>query len=297
MNKTKIELSIITPFYNGNNVIDERLRVIEKIASENKNRLFEWIIVNDSPKEKIHDLNTNLANLIIRIFVNSSNVGIHQTRINGLNKARGEYVVFLDQDDYLKPTFVHDQLNKLHDSDLCICNGLIENRERKFKVIFKNKYQMRKLKSISTFFIYGNLIVSPGMAIIRRNSIPEVWKNSRMKINGADDWLLWVCLLAEKKDIVYCDKTLYIHKKTDNNVSDNDLNMLKSCNEALHIFEKNYCNNLKYQKMCKLYKDRLSIWYNFKITKKNKYIEYLRKPRLLFAQISYRLLGLIREKR
>ena len=49
MVKRNVELSIITPFYKGNDVISERLEVIENVVALIKNLVVAWIIVNDSP--------------------------------------------------------------------------------------------------------------------------------------------------------------------------------------------------------------------------------------------------------
>ena len=58
MVKRNVELSIITPFYKGNDVISERLEVIENVVAQSKNLLFEWIIVNDSPEIDVKELHT-----------------------------------------------------------------------------------------------------------------------------------------------------------------------------------------------------------------------------------------------
>ena len=290
MVKRNVELSIITPFYKGNDVISERLEVIENVVAQSKNLLFEWIIVNDSPEIDVKELHTSLTNLTIKKITNKSNLGIHQSRINGFNVCSGKYVLFLDQDDYVAPNFFKMQKTMLGKADFCVCNGYNEMENKEKTPIFKNAYQMQTLKNISTFFYLGNLIVSPGMVLIRKEAVPQEWLTHILKINGADDWLLWSLLLANKKEGTYCTKKMYIHVKTKNNTSDDDENMLKSCKEALDIFQS--CNS-PYNKLCTIYNKRLALWWAEKIEEKNKYIEYLKVPHIALRQMIYKIKGLI----
>lgn len=289
MENKKIDLTIITPFYKGNAFVDARLKVVENIALKSKKNLFEWIIVNDSPAEKVKKIKTTLTNLTIRVIFNTVNVGIHQSRINGLKKAHGMYVVFLDQDDYLSPFFWKFQKNFIQKADVSICNGFNENNSSKKMPIFKTRLQMRILKNISTYFYLGNLIISPGMALIKKNSIVKEWINNRMKINGADDWLLWVLMLSKKRKFVYCPYKLYIHQKTNKNVSSDNQNMIRSCEEALQIFASLHP---EHSDLSKVYNRRLHMWQNYKIEDKNKYYEYLKNPDIALFQLSYKLRGL-----
>ena len=55
-----------------------------------------------------------------------------------------------------------------------------------------------------------------------------------MKTNCADDLFLW-CLLMKRKNIVYCNKLVYLHINTGENFSLDKLNGLKSDNEVLQF--------------------------------------------------------------
>lgn len=48
----------------------------------------------------------------------------------------------------------------------------------------------------------GCAITSPGHCLIRKTSIPQLWKENILKNNGSDDLLLWLLMLEEnKKDL------------------------------------------------------------------------------------------------
>lgn len=97
-NMTK--LSIIIPVYN----VEKYIRpCIESIFKQGlKEADYEVILVNDGTKDKsmeiIDDLIRNHQNIIV---VNQSNQGLSIARNNGIDKACGEYILFVDSDDLL----------------------------------------------------------------------------------------------------------------------------------------------------------------------------------------------------
>lgn len=94
------QLSIIIPVYN----VEKYIRVcLESIFCQGMDEdLFEVIIVNDGTKDNsmgvIDDIIHNHKNIIV---INQSNQGLSIARNNGITKACGEYLLFVDSDDLL----------------------------------------------------------------------------------------------------------------------------------------------------------------------------------------------------
>jgi len=107
----KIFLSVIIPAYNVENYIKDALESLEKQTFKN----FEAIIINDGSidnTEKIAkefcDKNKNF------ILISKANDGLSSARRTGVEKANGEYIYFLDSDDYIKENtfeFVYQKIN------------------------------------------------------------------------------------------------------------------------------------------------------------------------------------------
>ena len=112
-----MDVSIIIPIYKGNGYIESLLNKIEKNYQGSQKEI-EVIFVNDYPDEEI--IVGSQHDFPIRIINNEMNQGIHQTRINGLKKAVGKYILFLDQDDEISDFFIKSQLEHIGDADLCI---------------------------------------------------------------------------------------------------------------------------------------------------------------------------------
>lgn len=103
-NNKKIKLlSIIIPYYNMGKYIDKTLESIMYNHYHN----FEIIIVNDGSDEqysinKLNEIETKYPQ--IKIY-NKKNRGLSDTRNFGAKLAKGEYITFLDPDDYIEPSY------------------------------------------------------------------------------------------------------------------------------------------------------------------------------------------------
>lgn len=84
----------------------------------------------------------------------------------------------------------------------------------------------------------GNGIASPGQVLIRKEAISAVWKKNSLFYNGADDWMLWICMMSEKKVFVLNDEVLYEHVIDGRNASGNLLEMTYSEHEVVNVLEK-----------------------------------------------------------
>lgn len=287
MNNSNIDVSIITPVYKGNIYLKSLFNNIEEAAKKVSYSEVEWIIINDYPEERITALTTNLKNLKIRIINNDSNLGIHQSRINGLKNSKGKYILFLDQDDEITPSALKSHLDNIQNNDVSVTNGFVEDYNHNLKKIFNSKKQLECVKNIKYFFYVGDIIVSPGMVLIKKESIPDIWLYNPLTINGADDWLLWVLLLAQNYKFALCNKITYIHKNNGKNASNNIGRMWHSTEEALRIFE---VNNRKYTELANIFRRRIELIKGFQIKHKSKICLYLKNPDILFYVVNYKLI-------
>ena len=231
-------ISIVVPFYKGNTYIPSLLMQFNKnkqsIIKSHLLITLEMVIINDSPNIKV-DIKESED---IRIINNEKNVGIQQTRINGLNYIKGEYVVFLDQDDYISSSYIVHQYLTIKDADMAVCNALEEKNNEKIK-FYKSTHHHQQINHLDYYFTVTNQIISPGQCLIKTDKIPSLWKKNIVKINGADDMLLWVLMLLEGCQFA-CNKACdYTHVDTGNNVSKDDELMHQSKLEVYSILTRN----------------------------------------------------------
>ena len=122
--RTKPKISIIIPIYNAGQYIDNCL---ESVASQD---LQEWeaICINDGSTDNSLEVLTGWAEKDKRIKVFShENHGAGYSRNKGIGLAEGEFLFFLDADDWIHDEAVlSDLYNAAKENDVRICGGTFE---------------------------------------------------------------------------------------------------------------------------------------------------------------------------
>lgn len=96
-------VSIIIPVYNCEKYLD---KCLGSVIAQSYRKL-EIIVINDGSKDNsgqiIQEYADNYANILP---INQTNSGVSAARNNGIEKASGEYLLFVDGDDYLEAEYV-----------------------------------------------------------------------------------------------------------------------------------------------------------------------------------------------
>ena len=219
-----IDLSIIVPIYKGSQYIKKIIKDVE-INIKKTNIHAELIFVNDCLEDPLCETDSNLCKAIY--IQNERNVGIHKSRINGLEIATGKYIVFLDQDDYIYPNYISSQIKNIGDSDASVCRLLNGDREH-----YTDSFRIEDVICKDFMLNNWNSIVSPGQVLIRKNSIPEIWINTIIRNNGADDYFLWLSMFASGCVFKINDEILFQHTVTGFNTSC-DTNLMMDSEEEI----------------------------------------------------------------
>lgn len=110
-------ISIIVPVYNAEKSLD---RCVQSILRQTYAR-WELILVDDGSKDLSGALCDDYVNSDIRIKVyHKENGGVSSARNVGLEHVKGEYVAFIDSDDYVEDDYL-EKLVAYSPSDLIIC--------------------------------------------------------------------------------------------------------------------------------------------------------------------------------
>lgn len=101
-------ISIIIPCYNVERYVEQCIR---SIMGQSYNNI-EIIAVDDGSPDNSPQILDKLANEDCRIkVIHKQNAGVSAARNSGLDVASGDYIVFVDGDDYLAPDYVDYMLN------------------------------------------------------------------------------------------------------------------------------------------------------------------------------------------
>ena len=125
-------ISIIVPIYNVEKYLK---RCIDSIINQTYKKL-EIILVDDGSKDNSGKICDKYAKKDIRIkVIHKKNEGVSEARNVGLKVSTGEYIGFVDADDYIEPNMYEEMSDNLkeNNADIVICDYNTNDREKQRK--------------------------------------------------------------------------------------------------------------------------------------------------------------------
>ncbi len=116
----KPKISVIIPVYNSEKYL---FRCLDSLKNQTY-KDFEAIIVNSDSKDSSLDIIKQFTQKYENFhLINKDNSGVADSRNTALKSALGEYISFLDSDDFLSPDFLSVLYNSLieNDADIVCC--------------------------------------------------------------------------------------------------------------------------------------------------------------------------------
>lgn len=124
-----MKFSVIIPVYNAANTIE---RCISSIVN-NTFKDVEIIVIDDCSQDDSLNICRKIAaqNNNLHILHNECNRGVSYTRNRGLESAQGEYILFVDSDDWIEPTYLQSFEQALEENKefFAIC-GFVNHDEK-----------------------------------------------------------------------------------------------------------------------------------------------------------------------
>lgn len=198
------KISIIITCYNLGEYLDEAVASI--ISHPNKNSL-EIIIINDGSTDldTIKILNKIESKYPEIIVVNQQNQGLAKARNNGIQLAKGEYIIPLDADNKLRDNFIVTAVKILDTQfDIDIVYGNAE--------FFGLRSGVWKVKPFSISEMVINNYID-ACACFRKST----WKtlggyDEYMPVMGFEDWDLWLRMAVKGKQFQYVDDVFFDYR-------------------------------------------------------------------------------------
>lgn len=165
------KVSIIIPVYNAENYLERAVSSVLKQTYKN----IELILVDDGSKDNSPALCDILAKKDDRIIVvHKENGGPSSARNKGIEVATGDYVEFVDADDYVEENCVETLVNNIDESDLVICGYYLRNNDvQEYKFEKKETLDFRK-ESVKFFdMVRKGLFNSPCNKLYKRELIKD----------------------------------------------------------------------------------------------------------------------------
>lgn len=145
------KLSVIIPNYNNEEYLEKS---IESLINQSYSNL-EIILINDSSNGNCDEI-ANKYKDKIKYIKHDKNKGIFQTRLTGYNNATGEYIAFLDADDYVSVDYYRTMMEKAieSDSDIVINNFILQYDDGSQKIFNLMQQPLKELNGKECFENY-----------------------------------------------------------------------------------------------------------------------------------------------
>lgn len=213
---SEIKVSIIVPVYNKEKYLEECL---DSLINQTLNDIEILCIDDGSTDNSLNILNDYSKNdSRIRIFV-QNNHGPGHARNKGLDNARGEYVAFIDADDWIE----YDSLEQLYDnakrnsSDLVLFNAIEHLPDKKYR---KRTYYSDDIEKAFNYHNRKDLVMNNFLIVCtklhRLGFLDE--NNIRFAETGLfEDVFFHIKSVILSENISYINKIFYNYRRTESN--------------------------------------------------------------------------------
>lgn len=304
MNDLKKEnplVSIIIPTFNSSGFINTTLNKVLQQTWQN----VEIIVVDDGSKDKTVEIIKGLNNSKIKL-IESVNKGASAARNLGLKNANGQFIQFLDADDYLSDDKIENQLNLLYANDSDVNSTLVfcsyqNDYGNKIKCVSNQVINKNYDKSVDLIF---NLWHNMKFNVIHSYLIPfEVIKKAGFwneEISSNDDGEFMSRVIPTSRIILYDKKSVayYVFTKSSLSKTKNISNFesrIKSNNlilENIMKFDNSDRFHIYYQRaISDLYVESIAHDLNVYYQLRNKYKIQLNKSSYTIFRILLKIFG------
>lgn len=195
------KVSIIIPTYNCLAFLP---KAVESVFSQS-HQDFELIIINDNSSDDTENYLNNLTDERIKV-ITTGGVGASQARNLGIAESCGDYIAFLDADDFWLPEKLSLQL-KLHETNPTVAMSFTnyDHLTEEYQSIvdcfaYWNQFQGDNSPYIHLEhplnFIIKNNIIGTSTVMINADVLPKI-RMFDADIKYAEDWELWLRICEE----------------------------------------------------------------------------------------------------
>lgn len=259
-------LSIIIPVYNVGAYLSN---CIESINSQNSVNI-EIILINDGSTDNSGDIANKYAKQHDYIkVIHQTNQGVSVARNNGIKLAKGEYIWFVDGDDWLADGSIDKVQESLNQKADIVFIGSFE--------VYKNNRTVNTAHNLNSvlnlialddnldFLILENILkFFPWDKVVKRSilvSEKKVLFSNKYKV--AEDFLYSVHLMEKAKSFVYIADELYYYRRlregsaSTNSANENIIQLLGVLTESVTFILNNKSFSFKKKQELLLFTSKL----------------------------------------
>lgn len=232
LKEENIKISVIVPIYNTEKFLE---KCIESILNQTLKEI-ELILVNDGSTDNSYLICEKYAEKDSRIlYIKIDNSGCSFARNIGLEKAKGEYITFVDSDDYIEKNMYEEMYKKAKEEDLdcCVCGFNRIDMKKSILKVGINFNNNTKLKEYTKYDKYSSYTWNK---IFKKEKVKKLNLSFPLQKHCCEDFFFTFLYLIDANRVNCIDGTYYnyvIH-------GGNSVKNLKKRLDVFDIFENLY---------------------------------------------------------
>ncbi len=217
----KPSVSVVIPAYGHAQYIEATLQSVFAQTFQD----FEVIVINDGSPDNTAEVLRPWVTKGAILYFEQPNAGQSAARNEGVRRARGEFIAFLDDDDQWPADKLQWQVARMQEDPAAVAAygyaHLSGNGED-----FRLPTTAGPSGPVKSALLLGNFIVSPGQVLLRAADLRALG-GLDARIRGADDWDLWL-RLADRGAFIYEDRCALEYRYHASNASRDVRNMFST---------------------------------------------------------------------
>lgn len=208
-------ISVIVPVYNVKDYLDQ---CIQSIVSQTYSQ-FECILVDDGSNDGSGEICDSWQQKDSRIIVvHQENQGVSAARNKGLQNAKGDYVTFIDSDDWVDADYLQSLIKPFQqDSPDLVVIGLIQEYPNGNRIVYKpsDSYSFILNKESVESFIDLNqkfLLYGPVVKLYKRDIIEKHYVCFDVSCSYGEDLIFNYCYLENINKIACVSQAAYHYR-------------------------------------------------------------------------------------
>lgn len=234
MDKKKLKLSIIIPVYNVEKYLEKCLNSII-VGSVNMLGMLEVIVIDDGSQDKSGEIAEKFAEEYPCVkVIHQKNAGVAEARNVGIRKANGEWLYFVDSDDWLHTGAITEIIKVMREhpmADILLFDawqneGDKENPWEHFNssMVWRNSSAIRRLQYCTLYYPYPDKhkkvpLAAPWDKVYRSKFLKENGIQFRKELKVLDDMVFNTECFGVASEVVYTKEKIYHYRYVSDSIT------------------------------------------------------------------------------